>query len=69
VPAPGAPQFGVRMPAVISADGYSAAASIPEGVGAYRFILIDAHAFQIFGDVEAVEGMKLGSHHKTKGKQ
>ena len=69
VPAPGAPQFGVRMPAVISADGYSAAASIPEGVGAYRFILIDAHAFQIFGHVEAVESIRLGSHHKTKSKQ
>jgi hypothetical protein len=69
LPVPGAPQFGVRMPAEISADGYSVAAGIPEGVGAYRFILIDAHTFQIFGDVEAVERIRLGSHHKTKSKQ
>ena len=55
VPAPGAPQIGVRMPAEISADGYSAAATLPEGVAAYRFILIDTHEFQVFGDVEAVK--------------
>lgn len=54
VPDPDAPQIGVQMPAKISADGYSAAATIPEGVAAYRFILVDTNEFQIFGDVEAI---------------
>lgn len=53
VPDPAAPELGVQMPAKIGADGYSVAATIPEGVAAYRFILIDTHEFQIFGDVEA----------------
>ncbi len=56
VPEPGAVQIGVRMPVELGADGYSAAATIPQEVAAYRFILIDTNHFQIYSNVEVVKG-------------
>ena len=49
------PATGIRMPAVISADGYAVSAVIPKGVAAYRFVLVDDHRFQSFSVVEAAK--------------
>lgn len=46
------PATGIKMPAVISEDGRSVTAAIPEGVAAYRFIVIDSNNFQTYSDVE-----------------
>ena len=44
--------YDVKLPAVISADGTVVSAHIPDGIPAYCFILIDAHHFQTYSDVE-----------------
>lgn len=55
---PTAPQIGVKYPAEIKDKGCSVSATIPEGVNAYRFILIDEHKFLIYGEEQAV-GLNL----------
>lgn len=46
-------QFEVKFPAVISDDGYTVSAQIPENVPSYRFILIDTNNYQVYTDVKS----------------
>jgi len=52
-------QYGVKMPADITEDGYSVSASIPQEVTSYRFILIDEHNYQVFTDIEIAKTLTI----------
>ncbi|MDF7826656.1 sulfatase [Pontiellaceae bacterium B12227] len=44
--------FGMKRPATIGADGCTVSATIPEGIPAVRFLLIDTNDFQTYSEVQ-----------------
>ncbi|MFW2479863.1 MAG: sulfatase [Lentimonas sp.] len=46
---------GMRFPAIVSEDGFSVSAVIPENIAGYCFMLIDANGFMQFSDVMATK--------------